>query len=188
MIPAHTPRGDVAYAGAIRIPEEISPFMALQVLKRRKLLTAFFACILLGSALLLISRLKSFYDASSSILIETRRSAFSDFQASSEIVNPDVIALRTQADIIQSTELAADVVKSLKLVEEPEYKRLLDSSPSLIARTKTDLMALLGMPQPAPIELTPTERVQAVASILRGPGRRQQRRALVRSRSKSSNR
>lgn len=168
MIPAHTPRGDVAYADAVRIPEQVSPFMAFQVLKRRKLLTAVFACILLGSALLLIYRIKPFYDASSSILIETRRSAFSEFQASGEIINPDVIALRTQADIIQSTELAADVVKSLNLVEEPEYRRLLDSPPSLIARARTDLLAFLGMPQPAPTKLSPVERIQAIADVVRG--------------------
>jgi len=168
MIPAHTPRGDLAYADANRAPEQVSPFMAFQVLKRRKLLTALFACVLLGSGLLLISRIKPFYDASSSILIETRRSAFSDFQVSSEIINPDVIALRTQADIIQSTELASDVVKSLNLVEEPEYKRLLDASPSLIARAKTNLLERLGMPQLAAPELTPSERIQAVANILRG--------------------
>ncbi len=168
MVPAPVSRADTVYANVIRMPEQVSPFMAFQVLKRRKLLTIVLACSLAAIALLAIYRIRPFYDATASILIETRRNAFSDLQASGEIVNPDVIALRTQADIIQSSELALDVVKSLDLVHEPEYVRLLDPSPSLIVRAKTELLLLLGVPQPPAVPLTPDERVQTVANYLRG--------------------
>jgi succinoglycan biosynthesis transport protein ExoP len=148
------------------MPDDVSPVRVLYILRRRKFLAIVSSAALLTVAIAVIQSIRPYYDSSAAVLIETRKNAFSGMQASDGIVSSDLIALRTQADLVQSTTIAGDVVHALDLTRSPEYVRLLDAPPSLVQRAITKASDLLSIKRPSGISLTQAEREQAVTGVL----------------------
>ncbi len=119
-----------------------------------------------AATVLAIFQLEPYYDASASVLIETSKSAFSDLQAAIGSVTTDTIALRTQADIVQSPAMALKVVDKLDLVHTREFAKALHPNPSLVTRVAQLVSTRLQMPSEAPRVLTDREQRQLVAGLV----------------------
>ena len=99
-------------------------------------------------------------------MVDTRKSAFSDLQATVSNVTADALVLRTQSDIIRSRAISAKVVEQLDLVHAPEFKQVLDAGPSLIRRAQQRAATWLGLLQESTRLLTDAERRQAATDLL----------------------
>jgi capsular exopolysaccharide synthesis family protein len=99
-------------------------------LRRRKLSILLTVFLLNGVAIGLIAAKHAKYAATASVLVDTRKSNFSDLQAIAGATLSDDMTVRSQVDILQSPSLAKDVVERLKLIKEPEFARRIDQHPS----------------------------------------------------------
>ena len=138
------------------------------VFLRQKWLLLFSVLLINAAALAAIEQIKPYYDATAAVLIEASKSAFSDLQAAIGGTTTDTIALRTQADIIQSTAMASRVVDQLDLVHVGEFAEALKHAPSLLVSLQDRMRDLLQLPiAPARI-LTDREQRQLVVGLLQG--------------------
>ena len=119
-------------------------------LRRRKLNILLTIVLLAGPTIALIASLPAKYTAAVSVLVDTRKSKFSDLQAESGAQQSDDMAVRSQLDVLQSTGLASEVTSRLKLAEVPEFSRRIEPQQSILhstARSAEDWLRHLDAPQ-----------------------------------------
>ena len=146
-------------------PEYVPPSRALTALRRRKWLILAVTALLVAPACFVIAGLTPYYDSEATILIDTRKSSFSDLQAMAPSTTADAVALRTQVDIIRSPVIAAAVADRLDLQHVEEFRRVLDAGPSLPQRVR-HFVATLSSQEPSRPR-TGAERRQATIALLR---------------------
>lgn len=146
-------------------PQHVPPSQALKVLRRRKWLILAVVLGLCAPAGFYIAGLQKYFDSEASVLVDTRKSSFSDLQATTSSVAADSVTLRTQSDIIRSPAIAGLVVDRLDLVRE--FAPILDAKPSLIQQARGYLQSLLSTQEPS-VPMTPAERRQVTIGLLLG--------------------
>ena len=161
-----SPGQDARLNPEFEFPQYVPPSRSISVLRRRKWLIAMIFFCVCAPAWLIIADLRPYFDAEASIMIDTRKSAFSDLQATVSNVTADALVLRTQSEIIRSRAISAKVVDRLDLVHAPEFQRLLDAKPSLTRQALQRVAAWLGLSQEATRTLTDAERGQAATNLL----------------------
>ena len=144
-------------------PQHVPPSRAFKALRRRKWLILAVVLSLCAPAGFYIAGLQKYFDSEASVLVDTRKSAFSDLQATTSSVAADSVTLRTQSDIIRSPSLAGLVVDRLDLVRE--FAPILDAKPSLVQQTRSYLQSFLSKQEP-PVSMTPAERRQVTIGLL----------------------
>lgn len=110
----------------------VSPLMVFTIIRRHK-----FGILLVGavlSALVLagVSTLKPSFVASASVLMQERKPIVADYATASSTIATDSVAVRTQADILRSADLARGIVLKLGLLDRPEF--MPPSRPGLVGR------------------------------------------------------
>ena len=129
-------------------PAAAEPSIAtmLASLKRHRLFLAIWIAALLAVAYLAIGGLQPRYRAEALIALDTRQIQFSDVSAVVSNVNTtDVNLVRSEVEILQSDQLARQVVRDLHLAERPEF----EPKPSLtagLAATAASLATRIGGP------------------------------------------
>ena len=121
--------------------QQVPTVKVVGILFRRKwLILGIMALISLPAGLVILT-LPSYFDAQSLLVVEFRKTEFSDLQASVSNVTGDSLVIRTQTDILMSPEMAGRVVDKLDLVQTPSVQRILSAPPtfplstSIFART-----------------------------------------------------
>lgn len=107
-----------------------------------------------GAAFLGASAIAPSYRSDAKLLIEPRQPQFSASGAASVATEPlpDELAIASQVQLLQSTDLMKQVARDLKLYDSPEFDP--DSRPSAL----NDFLVLFGL-RGSPLDLVPEERV-----------------------------
>ena len=135
------PTPSIALPPRYQPPEHVPTSRLFAVLARRKWLLLAVVLITAPAAVFFIKGLTPYYDAQATLMINTRKAAFRDLQATVETTDADSIAIGTQVGIIRSPAMAARIVDRLDLAHTPnEFNRLLDYGPS----ARHLLMARIG--------------------------------------------
>lgn len=144
---------------------------------RRRIWTLIITFLLLTTAGTIITfSLTPQYEASSSVVFEQQQTRALDVEAFVSGLPPGSETIQTQVAIILSRDLAADVVRELRLYELPEFNPAL-REPDFMARliggikkiVRTALEPITGPPEVqvvAPEERYARERVQVVSNLL----------------------
>ncbi|WP_428374972.1 GumC family protein [Lichenicoccus sp.] len=126
-------------------PDYVSPVRALSIFRRRKLLVACVVILVSVPVTAYITTIPPYFDSEATLALDMRKSAFSDLQASDLNAQGDTLTVRTQTDILDSTEMAGRVVDALDLVQSAPVQRLLHTPEP---RYRVLLDSLLGPKQP----------------------------------------
>ena len=147
-----------------------SPMMMFTILWRRKTSIVAIGLILSVLAAVVISRLGTAYVSASAVLVQERKSAVVSIQTSGTVAT-DSVAVRTQADILKSADLARKIVLKLDLVSMPEFS---PGPPNALVAGLIDrvrpwdrwkLLKTLGLGEP-PTPMTPEQRLELASNIL----------------------
>ncbi len=146
-------------------PQYVPPSRALGIMRRRKILIALVAVVLFVPAAAFIWTLRAYYDAQAVVMVNMRKTEFSDLQATVANVTGDTLTMRTQTDILTSPSLAGRVVDKLDLVHNGEVRNDVAGPPSIVSRATHAVLALAGMTAETP-ELDAAGRRQVAISWL----------------------
>jgi succinoglycan biosynthesis transport protein ExoP len=122
------------------VPEDavVSPLLIFEIFWRRRysiLLTAIVLGVLsVGVAI----RLPPAYVGTASVLLQERKSSVTDSPTTWATIATDAVAVRTQADILHSPDLAREVVRKFHLADMPEFS----PHPHLLTRVLDQLYAI----------------------------------------------
>ena len=147
-------------------PEIVSPFRLFEVLWRRRITFLVVAAAVLLVAVPRILALPSRYEATAMVLVDTRQNKLSDLQAFVNGTQSDVIAVRTQVDILRSSALAEQVVTRLDLMHDPEFASVLNTTPSRLQSLLDSVLALAGLGTPARGPYSEDEKIRLVTLAL----------------------
>ena len=144
--------------------------LLLSIIKRRKYSILLVAAMLSGLAVGGATLLKPNFVATSSVLIQDRKTNISDIVTATGSIATDSVAVRTQADILRSADLAREVVRKLNLVDLPEFSPHPSQIAALLSRASSlDRTGLIRRFQPpTPPASTPAEREELATQILLG--------------------
>ena len=146
--------------------QQVPTVKVVGILFRRKwLILGIMALISLPAGLIILT-LPSYFDAQSLLVVEFRKTEFSDLQASVSNVTGDSLVIRTQTDILMSPEMAGRVVDKLDLVQTPSVQRIL-SAPPTMAQRLTDFLEQVNGPQETRRPLSQAEKRQVAINWLR---------------------
>jgi uncharacterized protein involved in exopolysaccharide biosynthesis/Mrp family chromosome partitioning ATPase len=146
--------------------EEVPTSRVFSILLRHKWLIVATVMIVTLPAAWMIHQMPPYFDSQSSIMINTRKAAFRDLQATVEDNDADAVAIGTQVGILKSPSMALRVVDRLNLTEAPEFRQALAPHPSLLARIANMVKALLGHPTPPEPALTQEDKRQVTGQLL----------------------
>ncbi len=144
------------WRAAQRAPEgELDLHSLGSALWAKRLLILALTLGVMGLAFIVTSAIAPRYTAETRVLIEQRDNPFlrPDADTSTERTAVDIEAVTSQVQLIQSRDLALDVIRQLKLTEKPEFDPVLRSGSPLRV-----LMSLVGIGRD-PMSMTPEERV-----------------------------
>jgi polysaccharide biosynthesis transport protein len=144
--------------------EHVSPFRLLAVLREYKWMILGITLAVSATAVFAISRIPATYEATSLVMIDTRKASFRDLQATVAQADVDAVGINTQVEILRSHGLADSVVQQLHLTDNPEFRRAVDARP-LVGRLVAEVKGLFS-PVAPPKPLTPYERQQATTGVL----------------------
>jgi len=141
------------------------PISRAVALVRRHLLVLGLVFVLgVGGTAFELKQMPKQYTASATILIEPQRTQVSDLQAISPDPGDVASLVRTQIDILRSNRLVLGVVRSLDLVDNPEFHSRAGGLRGLLDRARH--WASLGAGEVGPPRQD--QREQLVAAILQG--------------------
>ena len=123
---AYSVRDATAVGDSMVSDELINGYSAvLRKLWRRKLLVALVALVGTGVAAAIVLRMPAYYAAHAFVVIGDQSAKtlpiYSSQQGGARGTLPDSTAVQTEAEIIKSPQLVAEVVRDLKLQEKPEF-------------------------------------------------------------------
>lgn len=144
--------------------QQISPLHAFSVMNRHRLAIAIVTLAVAIPAGVGIFSLKPYYNAASILIVGTRQAPFRDLQATVASPEVDTVAVNSEVSILRSPAIARAVVQKLDLLNDPEVRETLDSTP--ITKRIMDLVTGLFVTRPPPVPMTHDERVQATSLLL----------------------
>jgi uncharacterized protein involved in exopolysaccharide biosynthesis len=136
-------------------PEQVPVSHAVAVMIRRKWLILLIMILVSAPAAMFIFSMPRVYDAQALLMVDSRRTEFSDLQAIVANVTSDTMTVHTQIDTLSSPEVAGRVVDQLHLVDTPDVQKILHPDPSLAHRMLAAVSARLGW-EPAAAGPPPT--------------------------------
>jgi capsular exopolysaccharide synthesis family protein len=99
----------------------VSPMLIFSIVRRKKFSILFMGLLMSALAVSAVTSLRPSFMASASVLIRERSSGVTDIPMGQATIATDSVAVRTQADILRSTDLARSVVRKLHLIDMPEF-------------------------------------------------------------------
>nr|WP_246504176.1 polysaccharide biosynthesis tyrosine autokinase [Plastoroseomonas arctica] len=134
------------------------------MLRRNRLLIAFFLIAGLGAGYAMLSRAPLQYTAEVSVLVQQTRTPVSDLQTITAEPGVSSSQIRTQIDILRSPALARRVVERGGLLEREEFQPV----PSPVAATVAMVMVAIGLRAPAPEAMGAEDRIELATAALLG--------------------
>lgn len=124
----------------------------LSILRRRKFLIAGVMFIITSITVMMVSQITPLYSASTKIVVEPNRQNVVDIESVVSGLTPDYYTNETEAEVIQSRELAFQAVDRLQLTKSPLFNPILwEPEPglfeSLIKAGKVFLLSIIGTPE-----------------------------------------
>jgi len=124
----------------------------LSILRRRKFLIAGVMFIITSISVMMVSQITPLYSASTKIVVEPSRQNVVDIESVVSGLTPDYYTNETEAEVIQSRELAFQAVDRLQLTKSPLFNPILwEPEPglfeSLIKAAKVFLLSIIGSPE-----------------------------------------
>jgi len=124
----------------------------LSILRRRKYLIAGVMFIITSITVMMVSQITPLYSASTKIVVEPNRQNVVDIESVVSGLTPDYFTNETEAEVIQSRELAFAAVDRLQLTKSPLFNPLLwEPEPglfeSLMKAGKVFLLGIIGSPE-----------------------------------------
>jgi len=119
----------------------------LSILRRRKFLIAGVMFIITSITVMMVNQITPLYSASTKIVVEPNRQNVVDIESVVSGLTPDYYTNETEAEVIQSRELAFKAVDRLQLTKSPLFNPMLwEPEPTLFeSLTKTAKVFLLGL-------------------------------------------
>lgn len=150
----------------------VSPLLMFEIFWRRRYSILLTAIVLGVLAIGFAMRLPPAYVGTASVLLQERKSSVTDSPTTWTTIATDAVAVRTQADILRSPDLAREVVRKFHLADMPEFS----PHPRLLTRVLDQLCAIdpfgimdrLGYADDAgPAPMTPAAREEyAIRALL----------------------
>ncbi len=150
----------------------VSPLLMFEIFWRRRYSILLTAIVLGVLAIGFAMRLPPAYVGTASVLLQERKSSVTDSPTTWTTIATDAVAVRTQADILHSPDLAREVVRKFHLADMPEFS----PHPRLLTRVLDQLCAIdpfgimdrLGYGDAAgPAPMTPAAREEyAIRALL----------------------
>lgn len=124
----------------------------LSILRRRKYLIAGVMFIITSITVMMVSQITPLYSASTKIVVEPNRQNVVDIESVVSGLTPDYFTNETEAEVIQSRELAFQAVDRLQLTKSPLFNPILwEPEPglfeSLVKAGKIFLLSIIGSPE-----------------------------------------
>lgn len=169
---------DQTYPGAGRagmtepVETAVSPMLIFSIMRRRKVGIFLIAIPLCAAAIALISTVRPSFVATASVLVQERKPIIADIATFSGTIATDSVAVRTQADILRSADLARSIVQEMQLIDLIEFSPAKSSGPPwlLLALKPYDRFGVLDRFSllAEPPALTPHEREELATQTLLG--------------------
>ncbi len=115
------------YAGGVDIKDLIA------ILRRRKWVIISTALILTTLAVLIGLQITKKYTATTMVMIDPQQADIVDLKSVMQGLTTDSATVETQLNVLQSQDLAAQVMSSLSLFNDPEFNQTLQQSDSQLA-------------------------------------------------------
>ncbi|TWB09359.1 uncharacterized protein involved in exopolysaccharide biosynthesis [Gluconacetobacter diazotrophicus] len=145
--------------------QHVPPTQVFRILGRHRLAVVLVTVGMFAPAVAFIETMKPYYTATAMLMVGTRQASFRDLQATVSTPDIDAVGINTQVGVLRSSTIARAVTERLNLVDDPEFRKVLDTVP-LKARIVLAVQKLFGIaPPPAP-PMTPAARLQATALVL----------------------
>ncbi len=156
------------------IPDDaaVSPLLMFEIFWRRRYSIVLTTIVLGALSVGFATRLPPAYVGTASVLLQERKSSVTESPTTWATIATDSVAVRTQADILRSPDLAREVVRQFHLADMPEFS----PHPHLLTRVLDQLYAIdpfgimdrFGYADAAnPAPLTPAEREEyAIRALL----------------------
>lgn len=124
----------------------------LSILRRRKFLIAGVMFIITAITVMMVNQITPLYSASTKIVVEPNRQNVVDIESVVSGLTPDYYTNETEAEVIQSRELAFQAVDRLQLTKSPLFNPILwEPEPSLfeslVKAGKVFLLSIIGSPE-----------------------------------------
>jgi uncharacterized protein involved in exopolysaccharide biosynthesis len=117
---------------------DISFADVLAGLRARLGLIARITVLVVAAAVVIVSLLPTRYTSSSVLMLDQRRNTVADLQNVLSALPTDPASMQNQIQVLESRDLAAEVIAKLKLYDDPEF------NPSLSKSLGGEIMALLN--------------------------------------------
>lgn len=146
--------------------ESFSIRRLLSILRRRKFLIAGVMFIITSITVMMVSQITPLYSASTKIVVEPNRQNVVDIESVVSGLTPDYYTNETEAEVIQSRELAFQAVDRLQLTKSPMFNPILwEPEPglfeSLLKAGKLFLLGFIGSPE----DILEVENEEATAEV-----------------------
>jgi uncharacterized protein involved in exopolysaccharide biosynthesis/Mrp family chromosome partitioning ATPase len=146
--------------------EEVPTSRVFSILLRHKWLILVTLLCVTAPAAWIVYSIPPYFDAQAAIMINTRKAAFRDLQATVEANDADAVAIGTQVGILRSPSMALRVVDRLNLTQAPEFKQALLPHASILTRAVAMISGWVGAARPAERPLTPEQERQITGQML----------------------
>ena len=137
-----------------------SPMLVFGILRRRKWSILLTLIVLSALVVAGASRLKQSFVATASVLMQQQNAGAMDISLGAGMIATDSLAVRTQVDILKSADLARAVVRSMRLIDQPEF--------SAHSGGSAKMLRLLGVRRPPAPALPLPMREELATQILLG--------------------
>ncbi len=145
----------------------VSPLAMFEIFWRRRYSILLTAVVLSLLCIALAMHRRPAFIGSASVLMQEHKSSVTDQPTTWGAIATDSVAVRTQADILQSPDLAREVVQEFHLADMPEFSPHPGVLARLVAIDPFGIMDILGLSDPAAsVPLTPTEREEYATRVL----------------------
>ena len=84
--------------------------------------------LIVAAAVVIVSLLPSRYASSATVMLDPRKNAVADLSAVLSALPTDPASLQNQIQVLQSRDLAAEVIAKLKLYDDPEFNGTMQQS------------------------------------------------------------
>lgn len=158
---------------AMDSPEKpVSPMLVFRIMRRRKFGILLVAIPLCAASFAAISVVRPSFVATASVLVQERKPIVADFATSSASIATDSVAVRTQADILRSADLARAIVRDMQLIDLPSFSPAAPAAPfwpveMLKPYDSLGVIERLGLLAVAPVPTVP-EREEIATQLLLG--------------------
>ncbi len=125
-----------------------SPGRLLSILWRNKSLVLLVAlAVFVPVSSFILFKLPDRYTASALVLIEATHSIGTDSNADDTKTPTDLVAIRTQIDLMKSRSIALSVVRQLDLVHQKEFSNVIFKRPGMVSSVVNEIRDALDLPR-----------------------------------------